>query len=397
LHQSHEIIDIQPYQNIGSNTLVYSQPFRLVIPRWAILKTSGVPDQCLSLPPSLIVGKVLEGDQDGESYAQPNVSYCVKAAMVFQSTSSEPQTRVASRMIKVVPYSDTWPPTNIHDFPNEFVGSASNSYRTSLFGNWYKMTLFMHEPPAASFTDNHSEVVVGAKIGIEVQPLAGKAHNTNNNQLVESLKNLSFKVQPVLRSKTFYSTTPFAKLPGQTMLTITGPLRLHDKVMKLTAQSSKASSWNHRANSLMLPADRASSCSQTLSESALRRSISISGTPRGTNQAEIWSSHISIPIVIPSQLPPTFCSAIASRQYSLIMQIKISSVSIKDFVLELPLQIVYSPQQARSASGDVVELMESAATEQSQMFSTTSLVNELLNESSVSRFYVRLWLLVANE
>ena len=56
-----------------------------------------------------------------------------------------------------------------------------------------------------------------------------------------------------------------------------------------------------------------------------------------------WHSEISFTVKLPNDITPTFCSAIAARQYSLVILLKASGVSVENFVLEVPIQLVSTP------------------------------------------------------
>ncbi|EXJ57649.1 uncharacterized protein A1O5_12439 [Cladophialophora psammophila CBS 110553] len=81
------------------------------------------------------------------------------------------------------------------------------------------------------------------------------------------------------------------------------------------------------------------------------------GLNSGAQSSDQQSWHIStsvtlladIPIIAraPIDIPPTFGSAVAPRQYSLVLWAKISGAKVKDFRLEVPLQIVYDMEKGR--------------------------------------------------
>jgi hypothetical protein len=165
-------------------------------------------------------------------------------------------------------------------------------------------------------------------------------------------------------------------MPGQTMLTLKGSVRLKDEVMKLDAHDLKAPSWQHDIPDeapWLAEVDRRS---PTFTRSA---SVStIESTPMAEDPPWAWSTRLSVPITVQPNLPPTFCSVTASRQYSLIMRIRVVGVSIKDFVLEVPLQILYTPResQERRSTFSTYELQPS--------FTSTSRLDEVLQETDVS-------------
>lgn len=362
----------------------YLASFHFVIPRWATLNTENVPDQCLSLPPSLSAGVSYRRPGEEDEYAQPNIQYRLKARvnLNFLQDSILPRTLEALRTIVILPCSPPMPPTDTSDFPAEFINSASNTYRAFLFGSWYTMTLSMQEPAAISLQSTQTRGSVNAILHVEIRAPASVMDSTSAKRLPLSLKNLLFKIQPILRAKTFYSTQPFRKMPGQTMLTLKGSVRLKDEVMKLDAHDLKASSWQHdipdEAPWLAEVDRRSSTSTRSASVSTIESTDGCKASPMAKDSPLVWSTRLSVPITVQPNLPPTFCSVTASRQYSLIMRIRVVGVSIKDFILEVPLQILYTPResQERRSTFSTYELQPS--------FTSTSRLDEVLQETDVS-------------
>lgn len=361
----------------------YLASFRLVIPRWATLGTGNVPDQCLSLPPSLSAGVPYQRPGEEDEYAQPNICYRLKAHVKLNSLQDSilPRTLEASRRIAILPCSPPMPPTDTSDFPAEFISSASNTSRAFFFGSWYMMTLSMQEPAAISLQSTQTRGSVNAMLHVEIKAPASGMGSTRVKKLHLNLKNLLFKIQPILRAKTFYSTQPFHKMPGETMLFLKGPVRLKDEVMKLDAHDLKASSWQHDIPDeapCLAEANRHSSTStRSASVSTMESADGCTASPITDDSPWAWSTRLSVPITVQPNLPPTFCSVTASRQYSLIMRIRVAGVSIKDFILEMPLQILYTSRksQERCSTFSTYELQPS--------FTSASRLEEVLQKTDV--------------
>lgn len=302
-----------------------------------------MPDQCLSLPPSLSVGRPYRRPGEDCEYAQPNIFYRLRGQLQLNSDqdSIAPMALEASKAIDILPCSPPMPPTDTSDFPAEFVISASNTYRAGLFGSWCTMTLSMREPPAICLPDTQTCGFIDATIQVEIKGSGGVMDATRVTKVALSLRNLLFKTEPVLRAKTFYSTQPFRKLPGQTMLTFNSPMRLRDQVLKLEAQDLKASSWQYDlAEEVYLSAqvDRPSSPSaRPASVRTLGPVKRFEASSTAEDIRKVWSTHLSMPIKVQPALLPTFCSATASRQYSLITRVRVGGAKIDEFVLEGPL------------------------------------------------------------
>ena len=355
-----------------------------MIPRWAMLKTDGVPDQCLSLPPSLSAGVPYRRPGEDCEYAQPNIIYRLRARVQLNSHQDSMLIAgaEASKTIVILPYSPPMPPTDTSDFPAEFISSASNTYRMFLVGSWYVMTLSMVEPAAICLQDTQTRGSVNAMIHVEIKASGGVMDATSVKKVPHGLKNLIFKTQPLLRVKTFYSTEPFRKLPGQTMLSLNGPMRLKDQVVKLEAQDLKASSWQHDR-----PDEAYSSADVDRRSPTSARSANVSTVGSGKESGalftaedspQLWWTRLLMPIAVLPNLPPTFCSVTASRQYSVITRIRVGGIRINKFVLEVPLQIVYAPRggQEQSSTFSTQKLQPS--------FRSTSQLEEMLHEMDVS-------------
>lgn len=144
--------------------------------------------------------------------------------------------------------------------------------------------------------------------------------------LSESLRNLKFSLQPVFRSKTYYSTKPFPQAPGQDMVKREGGLHLYDSILKLPEQHRDANSWQQQ---LSLPAN---------------------GLDKGrTGLLEAWTTQFRFRVQVDRTMAATFCSARASRQYSIIGRVRVKGAQVQEFLLECPLQVYYSPSEGAAA------------------------------------------------
>lgn len=238
LTQSQEVFDMERVQHVSPGLSGYIAPYHFTIPRWVVVGDS-VPDQCLSLPPSLQGGRTLPGTEEPEVYAQPNISYHLCAFVRFRVSEDLPvQYLEAYQKIEVIPYTEMLPPTDIRDFPVEYIESTTHSFRTSIFGRTIcTIALSMHEPPAIQLGKIPHNGTTEVKIDVEVQIKKGKLDTTGVQQLLQKLQSVQFKGDTIIRAKTFYSTVPFSKLPGQTMLTARGQMRLNDAVHKIETTS----------------------------------------------------------------------------------------------------------------------------------------------------------------
>lgn len=217
--------------------------------------------------------------------------------------------------------SEVPPPLDTHDFPAEFVESKSHTSRFSIFDrNLYKMTLSMIEPAAVILQHG---TLKGSTIVIVRVKITWLNRGSNTGHVLHELHKLQFKALLALRSKTFYSTRPFPRFPCQTMLTADGPVRLHDQVMSLGKQNHSAHTWtmaqmpsptDDTGQSSPFSIGRKDSCG--LSKSHLSSESSGSGISHllpetSGDESTIWEAALNLPVTVPGDLLPTFCSALA--------------------------------------------------------------------------------------
>jgi len=293
----------------------YTASFSLTIPRWCITDAQGTPDQCLSLPPTVTIGTVLR-DRNQEEYAQPRIKYILRAIV----NSQDGKVVATEKEIVIIPRSEPPPPINTSDYPNEYMVTTAQSVRFSLFGRPYRMTLSMPEPSPIPLQQAQEHMHGQIELRVDIHNLEREGAALGLHGLSESLKNLKLTLQPVLRAKTFYSTQPFPQVPSQDMVNPTRGLHLLDSVLKLPEQTSDATSWQQ------------SFVSSPDDEKHGR-----------TGNLESWTMRWCFPMYVARKLAPTFCSKIASRQYSIVARVRVKGVQAQEFVLECPLQIYYPP------------------------------------------------------
>ena len=256
--------------------------------------------------------------------------------MIQPNMGEEPCLMTKEREIPIWVTSQPSPPTDLRDFPGEFMDTDSQQCRFSLLGSKrHVMILSLREPAAVQFTDRASKGESTAKL--EARILTEKS-SPKNDLMGLLLPKLQFRITSHLRVKTFYSTHPFTKLPGQTMLSIEGPHRLHEFTLSLRVHRYPVHDWRYQG------ADLAHSTNQCPSGTSRPNQLSQSdtGSIKDSAHSTSWSTELTFPIDLPDGLHPSFCSALASRQYSLILRIKVIGAYVKAFLLEVPLQLVYN-------------------------------------------------------
>ncbi|KIX02768.1 uncharacterized protein Z518_08710 [Rhinocladiella mackenziei CBS 650.93] len=344
LSQHYEMKDFERSIDRDNGIIVYSAHFSFTISRLALTKGSGVPQQCLSLPPSFRVGQTLSDDDD--FYAQPNISY----SLVVNGTA---RTMDGSRMVslkderEILIHTPTeiQPPLETSDFPGEFVESQAHTWHLSVFDrDTYQMTLSTMEPPAVILQRGTLMGSTTLALHIRIEgPNPGSTTGHALQNFVQYLPKIRFKTLIGLHIKTFYSTRPFARFPCQKLLTVDSPICLQDQVMSLGEQNHSANSWTGPL----------SPCTGSKSLHTLSTSQPPSDDDR--DYSGIWRSSLNLLFTVPGDLLPTFCSALASRQHSLIVRIRINGIRIDKFILEVPLQIVFSPDEPPTTGLQTVE------------------------------------------
>jgi len=353
LLQTQELPHFRATSDGGTGKTTYSAPFRFTISRWISVGGSDVALHCRYIPPSLFLGQLHQDSVDGKMYGQPNIRYhlTAQATICRLDAEEEPKLIVDEKEIPIWISTNPSPPTYLEDFPGEFVESASHQYRLSRFvRKGHHIVLSLTEPPVVTFKDRVSH---GTSTGnIKVWVLGHQSHS-DHSRLAVLLPKVQFEIRPQLRVKTFYSTRPFAKLPGQTMITIEAPHRLHEEIIPLKVDRYSANSWRYQLPDGVHPPSQADSTSFSTNHNS-------GHTPPQNIDLPSWSTDLSFPIQVPGGLHPSFCSALASRQYSLALRIKMMGANVKDFCLEVPLQLVYflqrdvtpSPGSSSHTAGD---------------------------------------------
>lgn len=254
----------------------------------------------------------------------------------------------------IMPFTEIQPPTDTTDFQGEFVESLTHTFRTSIFGGTMRaMTLATHEPAALQLGQSPKMINTEVDINIEIEAVGGKIDTTSLTRLFEKLRNIRFKSDAMIRAKTFYSTTAISKLPGESHLTERGQMRLSNASHKIESEQPGPNSWHYITDPSIGPTFEPSRdclfCSKKLACAAGDAHQPItkikSNIPAGK-----WKTRIRVPVKVPSDLAPNFCSAIVSRQYTLITRIKVNGARIKNFTLEVPLQITHPSPESNGAS-----------------------------------------------
>lgn len=273
----------------------------------------------------MTVGAVLQDENSGHDYAQPKISYSLVADIEVRSGSGHQITIYGSKEIPIWSFSAPSPPVDTKDFPAEFVEELYHPCRPNrLRKEKFLVTVSSAEPSPVGVVNRRTPGNATCKVFVTV---ADTRLGSDVHRLLEVSPKIRRSVTPALRIKTFYSISPFSRMPGLTMLTTTGPMRLHDELRTLPSTSYSNLIWHSTR------ADDHNHAAEALSAGAA-----------------VFTTVLMV-LQMPPGLPPSFCSAVVSRQYSLIIQCKVKGVRVDSFGLEVPLQIFYD----RSKSSQKLE------------------------------------------
>lgn len=354
-------------------------PFHFIIAKSISGSAAGPPLLCLRLPPSIELGKVIVDESSGKRFAQPSISYHLRAAVKLAGQGQDPEhTAEISIPIVIMPHNEELPPTDPKDFPAEFKLRESKMIRWSSFGrNVGTMAVSMKEPRALIYNLSSTEASTVGFLSLEVE-----SKSTCN--MYPGLQAMSFTVLSLLRVKTFYSIKAFPGVPSQSLLTVYGSTRLRDDMIKLEIQNIPTVSWNYD----VIKDDTIGKATQLNEQLSRSTSKSNPQLPQGK-----WTAKINLPIHINSRLLPTFCSAIVARLYSIILRLKVLGIKKESFDLEVPLQVVHTaPDDVSSGTAQYLGATMGPVGEDPSLleFRRASATSWFSEESLVSSFFRKL-------
>jgi hypothetical protein len=325
----------------------------------------------LQLPPSLNLGEEFVDQFTGTRFAQPRITYFLRAAVSFTTESHQDcQTLETFLPATIAPYTEELPPTATDDFPMEFKERESKVLRRSLMGGTLgTMNVSLKEPPALIYDTSSTSSSTTALMRLEFE-----STNVNLKDVLKSLQGLSFTVFSLVRVKTFYSVKSFPRLPSQTLLESFREMRLRDGILKLETQYVRDVSWGYRVSlDSRSNVSLASQLSLSISNKDGTRQASMISEPNGK-----WISNWTVPIEVNGRLLPTFCSSLVARFYTLIVRVKVTGARQEAFDLEVPLQVIHTPlgKTDLSTVEDIREqFLEHRIASEASWFSDDSLVS----------------------
>ena len=318
-----------------------SIPFYFIVSKNIPSSDPQSPEHCLQLPPSIELGSVIV-DENGKRFAQPSITYALRAAVCFAArTDDETMPPVESSIPLILrPRTREFPPTDTIDFPTEFKLQVTKPVRWSLFARHLgNLRVSMQEPRPLLYNSSSMGSLTECHVGLELLAFgSGDVH--------QALQAMEITIHSWVRAKTFYSVKPFSQLPSQT-LSSDGKTELRDDFLKLDKRHLSHVSWGYQYHSVETGGDDKSiSADNGPSNQLIEPDIGSSSRsePPSPSQAPSgrWTARITHPIRVQSRLLPTFCSSIVARLYTVVIRLKISGIRRESFNLEVPLQVVHA-------------------------------------------------------
>lgn len=364
--------------------LILEAPFHFIISRMVARFDPESPEQCLQLPPSLELGDLIIDGATGHRYAQPSITYYLRAAVTFRTRAGNARmSQETSLPVVITPHTEELPPTETNDFPAEFREQETKIMRRFLMGTTLgALKISLGEPPPLTYHDGSEHSSTGALMRLEFVP-------TSSSSTSKLPHGLTFTVYSLVRVKTFYSVKGFPGLPSQGLLGVDTDTRLRDDIVKLETQTVTNASWGYRFNigrqsseGLLNSISQNGVFNGRLNDEAVSHPSNLE--PKTTAPNGRWISNWTIPIEVDGRLLPTFCSALVARRYSLIVPVRVGGVRQERFDLEVPLQVIHSsPRTVQSTTGDPATeaFLEPRRASETSWFSDESLVRYLFPEA----------------
>jgi hypothetical protein len=368
--------DILPQNIIQATSAVeqpdYYSPFHFNIARYLASSSSNVPEHCLQLPPSLELGEVFVEQTTSERYAQPSITYQLRATVELIEEGI-PSLLKTSMPVILRAKTTEYPPTETEDFPSEFKEFESRVIRKTLTGRPLgTLAISIQEPPALKYGSHSSQSSTKGQLRMDFE--AADSSNASS-----TLKDMKFTLYSLIRVKTFYSVTPFPRLPSQSLLVSNDGFKLHDALIKLEGGRKYPVSWGHRNN--MDKYSISGSIGSTVgSPPAYDAPTKQQSSPHAPVPDGKWTAIIEVPINLHTRVAPTFCNSLVARVYSLIVRLRISGVKSDFFDFEVPLQVVHSHilgEDIAEPIRDHFTLIEARRRSEDSWFSDHSLVSIL--------------------
>ena len=200
------------------------------------------PEISLHLPPTLRLGGLIAEKSTGHLFAQPSISYHLRAKVTLRPQGSDCTTALETILpIVVIPHTDELPPTETNGFPSEFIEHASQTLKSTIVGTTLgTLNISLSEPPPLTYSKESTSSSTETVLKLAFSSTAAQSNT------LDLLSHLKFTVHSLVRVKTFYTLKAFPGLPGQDFLSKQKDTKLRDDMVKLEPRTVTNSSWGYR-------------------------------------------------------------------------------------------------------------------------------------------------------
>ncbi|KAH6714570.1 hypothetical protein BKA61DRAFT_575309 [Leptodontidium sp. MPI-SDFR-AT-0119] len=248
---------------VSTKGFCLSIPFYFIISRTMPSSDSQSPEHCLQLPPSIELSRVTIDSNSRKQFAQPSITYALRAAVDFAAENDAIKPPVESSLPLVLsPHTKEFPPTDTLDFPAEFKLRELKPFRWSVFGRKLgTMTVTMSEPRPLNYDASSLRSSTECHLQLEFSPIGSE-------DIHHGFQAMKSSIYSLIRVKTFYSVKSFARLPSQTLASDGGKTGLRNELVKLETREIPHVAWayNFSRDSASPRTSRGSSADSIINE-----------------------------------------------------------------------------------------------------------------------------------
>lgn len=312
-----------PQAGCGDGSLcAYSFPFRFVIPNRLISARSNIRPEFLKLCPSARVGSSYRGPMSGTLYRQPLITYMIRVERIRTGLAVPRWMKYYyEREILVLPYTPPEPPLGIEHFPlGDYKSSCTKVIRQHMWTRQLgTLKIAAAEPSPLNVLTSAPRPATFASVEMVFKPHPGFG-------LDASPPSWKCVVRYHIRIRTFCSTRILERVP--TSSTANDQCLAHDQKTASEVREYGVLRW-----------DRDPHC---LTPELF--------TPDGAGRACLWTATLVLSVNASKSLLPTFVNPLSSRQYALVVRLRIKGLCHGPLELVLPLQVIHYPAEgARGA------------------------------------------------
>jgi hypothetical protein len=342
-----------PQPRIAEAGRKYTFPFNFVVPEQLLPRacshkcnTEHVHHAHLQLPPSMGDREVSVQDDLAPEMAKVQYAIKVKVIRTREQDSKEVVLVEGLKKLHIVPAQAELPPMNILTGESDYTLSKTKTLKKGMFsGKLGKITVSAAQPSAIVLPSPSSGVTMSATamatLNLRFDPHDGSSQPPRLGGLTTKIK-----------ASTFYAARPAEYLPSHHMMgTPFDIIRgVYDTSVSLSSRCVEAVTWT-KHKSAPAYTRRGSASSSSSSDCSDHAS-----DPEPKEGSEYYSATVLVPITLPSSKSwvPTFYSCIASRTYSIDLNLSIhtpgSGVPVTTASLHLPIQIAADGNQNERAT-----------------------------------------------